>query len=85
MERHIRRRWKALLLLSVLASSLGPPQVYPACNSPNPLPIDIASLGKRYREPLPFSLLDKVATGFGFCGAYIAAEKNNRTNKFVGQ
>lgn len=42
-------------------------------------------LGKRYPEPPPLSLLDKILTDEGIQGARVALKENNMTGRLIGQ
>ncbi len=48
------------------------------------LEASIIYLGKRYEEPQPLSLLDKITTDEGIQGARIAIDENSRTGRLIG-
>ncbi len=87
------RRGRTHALLAGLAVAIFPamtawPQDSPSAGdaaSAPPLGIEIVYLGRRYSEPEPLSLVDKVVTDHGIQGARIAEEENNRTGRLIGQ
>jgi len=81
------RHWRdVLVLLPMLLVLIGPHSAHPASEISNPsLTVNIIYLTKKYAEPPPLSLVEKIAEDRGLRGASIAADENNRTGKFVGQ
>lgn len=51
----------------------------------NSLSAHYVYLGKRYPEPPPLSLVDKVVTDAGIQGARVALKENNMTGRLIGQ
>lgn len=76
------------ILLVVLASAVAraaADAVTSAEAPPGHLETKIVYLGKRYAEPPPLSLLDKILTDEGVQGARLAIKENNMTGRLVEQ
>jgi ABC transporter substrate binding protein (PQQ-dependent alcohol dehydrogenase system) len=83
------RRRRALRLALLLTACLTWGGAWAAEDAPpaaeKALPVRMIYLGKEYTEPLPLSLVEKIATDKGIRGARIALEENNRTGRFLSQ
>jgi ABC transporter substrate binding protein (PQQ-dependent alcohol dehydrogenase system) len=73
-----------MLWVSAAAIAAADP-VMPAEAPPGHLETKIVYLGKRYAEPPPLSLLDKILTDEGVQGARLAVKENNMTGRLVEQ
>ncbi len=84
-----RMRWQPLLpvLFLVCVSAAARAAADPAtpAEAPAHLETKIVYLGKRYAEPPPLSLLDKILTDEGVQGARLAVKENNMTGRLVEQ
>jgi ABC transporter substrate binding protein (PQQ-dependent alcohol dehydrogenase system) len=85
-------RSKLLLPIVVLASVCFAPAAA-AENAPAPPPqpgddpklsVPIVYLGKRYTEPEPLSLVDKIVDDYGVQGARIGLDEDNMTGRLIG-
>jgi ABC transporter substrate binding protein (PQQ-dependent alcohol dehydrogenase system) len=73
-------------MLWVSAAAIAAPDpTTPAEAPPGHLETKIVCLGKRYAEPPPLSLLDKILTDEGVQGARLAIKENNMTGRLVEQ
>jgi ABC transporter substrate binding protein (PQQ-dependent alcohol dehydrogenase system) len=75
-----------LVLFTPLAAALaeGPPATAVDPSAPPSLKAHFVYLGKRYPEPAPLSLLDKVLTDEGVQGVRVAIKENNMTGRLIG-
>lgn len=75
----------ALCLLPIASvHAEGPSAAAVDPNAPPTVTAHFVYLGKRYPEPAPLSLLDKVLTDEGVQGARVAVKENNMTGRLIG-
>jgi ABC transporter substrate binding protein (PQQ-dependent alcohol dehydrogenase system) len=89
LAKHMKPGSAAVLLLLVGWLAAAPSAVAipeaPTEAPPGALVTKILYVGKRYPEPLPLSLLDKMLTDEGVQGARLAIKENNMTGRLVEQ
>lgn len=84
--------WFGVVVVALMANALANPTANPA-SAEQPAPTDAANLPvlnvqivyltRKYREPPPLSLLDKVLTDEGTQGARVALKENNMTGRLL--
>lgn len=89
LAKHVKSGSAAALLLLAGWLAAAPRAVAipeaPAEAAPGALVTKVLYVGKRYPEPAPLSLLDKVLTDEGVQGARLAIKENNMTGRLVEQ
>lgn len=75
----------AVLLVGAAAGTARALPEVPSEPAPGDLMTELVYLGKKYAEPPPLSLLDKILTDEGVQGARLAIKENNKTGRLIAQ